>query len=487
MESFVVKKLGGENASEMVKSAQNVITDSRKWVQQAVVISAMRSDSFNTTDKLIQMGEAVKKGDFETVHTLIQAVSDFHRSLIREKTWDITSVYEEAKKVLEAELNAFWSIVRFAMEKWQSPLKEQDYTIKDKDGKNLSIIGFWEILSAKIFSTIINELSKVDSKEVKTSVIDTSNAVWEILNGNAFITLADSLGEKVSQNKEISIVPGYVGRFRAGIENAVGRWYSDATAAALAVGMKSLWTDDVTLEIQKSVRGMLSADPRILQHSEDAQLLPWVNYVLAKEIIWWAKAKLLHDQALRKEVIESGIEIKLFDPFSKESEWTVIWKNKEKDGKKGIQFIGGKESVFFSISSTNLWGPWVLSKVFDIVKKYASVDIHSGSETEVSFSIEAGTASNLAKLQKELQRAFWIEKNSDENFVTYTTGKATIHCVGNLKWVIWLSRKVTQILEDNDINIEMQSQGTQERAIILWIDKKDMKKAVNALHAYFIK
>lgn len=486
MESFVVKKLGGENASEMVKSAWNVITDSRKWIQQAVVISAMRSDSFNTTDKLIQIGEAVKKGDFETVNTLIQAVSDFHRSLIKEKTWDITSVYEEAEKVLESELDTFWRVVQFAIDWKQSPLKEQDYTIKDKDGKNLSIIGFWEILSAKIFSTIINELSKLDSEEVKTSVIDTSNAVWKILNGNAFITLADSLGEKVSQNKEISIVPGYVGRFRAGIENAVGRWYSDATAAALAIGMKNLWTDDTILEIQKSVRGMLSADPRILDNPEDAKLIPFVNYIIAKEIVWWAKAKLLHDQALRKEVIDAWVKIKLFNPFDSSSEWTLIWR-KLWSNQRWIHFLGWKEAVFFSVSSTNMWWPWILSTIFDVVKKYASVDIHTGSETEVSFSIEAGSAKNLQKIQRELKKAFGIKKNWKENFVKYEEEKATLHCVWDLKWLIWLSRKVTQVLEDNGINIKIGAQWMQERAIILWIDKKDMKKAVNALHAYFIK
>jgi hypothetical protein len=50
---------------------------------------------------------------------------------------------------------------------------------------------------------------------------------------------------------------------------------------------------------------MLSADPRILEDKTSAKLIEYVDYIMAKEIIGGAKAKLLHDQALRKEVIES--------------------------------------------------------------------------------------------------------------------------------------------------------------------------------------
>lgn len=485
MEAFVVKKLGGENASEMLKSARNVIDDAKKWIKQGIVISAMRSSEFNTTDELIKIWNALSKNDFNTANLLIQSIWDFHRKLLKEKIWDIRGVYEETDKILEEELRLFSSNLLYAGENKQKPSKENDYTIQDKLWNSISIIGFWEVLSAKIFSTVINELSKIESQEILSTVIDTSNAIWEIIWWNAFTTLAHSLEKKVSQNDNISILPWYVGWFSEGIEKAIWRGYSDATAAALAVGMKKIGIHNVTLEIQKSVRGMLSADPRILEHKEKAQLIPHVDYILAKEIVWWAKAKLLHDQALRQEVIDAWVEIKLFDPFNEESEWTIV--GKEKNKAKGIHFIGWKEAIFFSISSTNLWGPWVLSKIFDIVKQYASVDIHSGSETEVSFSIEAWTANNLQKLQKELQHAFWIQQNTKENFVTYHTWKATIHCVGNLKWIKWLSRKVSQVLEDQWINIEIQSQGTQERAMIFGIDLKDMKKAVNALHSYFIK
>jgi aspartate kinase len=485
MESFVVKKLGGENAAEMFESARNVIDDAKSWVQQAVIVSAMRSSEFNTTDELIKIWNALSQNDFSTVNNLIQAIWDFHRNLIKEKVGDLKEVYEEADRILEEELRRFLSILFYASNQKQKPSKENDYTIQDKIWNSISIIGFWEVLSAKIFSTVVNELSKIESQEILSAVIDTSNAVWEIIWWNAFMTLADNLSKKVNSESSISIVPGYVGGFKWGIESAVGRGYSDATAAALAVGTKNAGVDNVTLEIQKSVRGMLSADPRILDNPEDAKLIKHVDYILAKEIIGWAKAKLLHDQALRQEVIDNWIEIKLFDPFNEKHEWTIVWKEKNKQ--KWIHFIGWKEAVFFSVSSTNMWWPWILFTIFDVVKKYASVDIHTGSETEVSFSIEAGSAKNLQKIQRELQKAFWIKKNWEENFVKYEKKKATLHCVWNLKWSIGLSRKVTQILEDNGINIEMSSQWTQERAMIFGIDLKDMRKAVNALHIYFIK
>ncbi len=524
MESFVVKKLGGENAAEMFKSARNVINDARNWVQQAVVISAMRweniktdseysslkevmaemwkkkekdpkkqrSDIFNTTDVLIEVGKECSKwssADENMITKYLQAVRDFHSLIIKEKLKEFPEVLLRVNAVMNNALNGFVWILQIFLEQenvMSLPSDENDYIIYDEYWKPHSIMGFWEVLSAKIFSSIINELSEIESPEIQSTVIDTSNAIWEIIWWNAFTTLSTNLSEKVNSESSISIVPWYVGWFKQWIEIAVWRGYSDATAAALAVGMKNSWVDEVTLEIQKSVRGMLSADPRTLENYEDAKLIEFINYIFAKEIIGWAKAKLLHDQALRKEVIESWVKVKIFNPFDPTSHGTIIWENLWKS-KKWIQFVWWKEAIFFSVSSiTDMWGPWILAKIFEVVKDYASVDIVSSSETEVSFSIEAWTASQLKKIQEKLKKVFNIQRNGKHNFVSYSNGKATIHCVGNLKWIQWLSSEASTLLTQNGINIEISSQWKQERAMIFGIAKKDMKKAVNALHDYFI-
>lgn len=54
-EVISVKKWGWENAAELVKSPRNVLVDHINWIKQAVIVSAIRSSSFNTTDKLIEV------------------------------------------------------------------------------------------------------------------------------------------------------------------------------------------------------------------------------------------------------------------------------------------------------------------------------------------------------------------------------------------------------------------------------------------------
>lgn len=108
--------------------------------------------------------------------------------------------------------------------------------------------------------------------------------------------------------------------------HTIWRWYSDATAAMTSVWLSRLWYD-ITLEIQKSVKGMLSSDPRVV--NEKTKLIEQIDYLTAKEItgIRWAQAKLLHNQVLRKELQEAWIKVRLFDPFS-DSKGTLISKLK---------------------------------------------------------------------------------------------------------------------------------------------------------------
>ena len=449
MESFVVKKLGWENAAEMLKSAGNVIDGAKVWVKQAVVISAMRSSEFNTTDKLIKIWNAINTEDFHQADTLIKEIWDFHRAIIKERVWSVQRVYEEADEILEGEIRNFWNIVRYAFERKKKVSKDNDYTVLDKDWNPHSIIGFWEVLSARIFSTVINEFSKLESQEIKSSVINTSNAIWDILNRNAFMSLAHSLQKKVQENQSISIVPGYVGGFKWGIELAVGRGYSDATAAALAVGMKKSWYAEVILEIQKFVIGMLSSNPQFIP-IELLSLIKKLSYTIAREITGWAEAKLLHNQALRKELQEAWIIVKLFHPFDTRYSGTLI--SNEKSDQPWILFVDGKDVTTFNISSPYMEEVWILETIFSIAKKYWSIDIVTTSETEVSATFDIDSLPEEKKTQfiDEIRTALNMEENSDVNYIKYREDLSLIFCIGeNIKDRVWTLHEITQVLKDN--------------------------------------
>ena len=285
-----------------------------------------------------------------------------------------------------------------------------------------------------------------------------------------------------------------MGSFEEGIEAAIGRGYSDATAAVCTVWLAQKW-HWVVLEIQKSVKWLLSADPRILENPKNAKLIPELDYLTAREITWdcWAQAKLLHHQTLRSEVQEAGVKIHLYDPFSWEKGSWIVNKNRDESKTEkcsGVSFIGWRKNViFFSISSGKMFENWILSKLFWIVKNYFWVDIVSASESEVSFTIDWTHAKKeiLEKMSQEIKAEFWMWENNSMEFVEYSTNRSLIFCVGqHMKNYVWLLSRATRILSDNNINIEIASQWRLQRAMIFWIDEKDMEKAVNVLHNEFI-
>ena len=109
-ESLSVKKWGWENAAELVKSPHNVFIDHINWVKQAIVVSAIRSSDFNTTDKLIEIWELIKsKSSFWEVKIKLMEIRDFHFFIIDEKiSWDTTELKEYINQIFQNLLYAIF-------------------------------------------------------------------------------------------------------------------------------------------------------------------------------------------------------------------------------------------------------------------------------------------------------------------------------------------------------------------------------------------
>ncbi len=493
---FVIKKLGWENAAQIHKSAKNIYNDFVAWKKQAIVVSAMRSSEFNTTDNLIKIWQKLEQEnvDKNEVFEIIEDIKNFHLNLLEDEM--LCSKEELISLVENIFLEFKVNIQNFIKQKNKKliPSKSNDYSIELENGEKLSIIGFWEKVSAKIMSKVVDSMSL---NWVCSKSVDLWNIVWKKdLDNKSKKEVFDLLSNKLSSIilektncGNIVILSGYIWSFPEWIEQRVGRWYSDATAAISAVWLARK-NYDVVIEIQKSVKWLLSADPRILDNPNKAKLLKKVDYLIAREITWdaGAQAKLLHPQTLRPEVQEAGIKIHLFNPFSEEDgSWIVSEDNIEME--KWINFIWWrKDVVFFSVSSGKMFEKSTFSDIFSIVKKYFLVDIVSTSETEVSFTIDSKNVNDtlLDKLKIELEEKLDI-KHSKFEFVEYKKNKALIFCVWKyMKDYIWLMAQVVSTLSKANINIEIASQWMLQRSMIFWIDEKDLKNAVNLLHKKFI-
>jgi len=486
-ESLSVKKWGWENAAELVKSPHNVFVDHINWVKQAVVVSAIRSSDFNTTDKLIEIWELIKtKVSFWKVKSKLMEIRDFHFAIIDEKiSGDTSSLKDYINKVFQELI--FDIFYWYQSQSKLIPSKENDYSILT-DKWLVSIIWFWENLSAYVHEQIIT-YTWIDAQFVDLKWVVPENSE-ELKESELFETLSREIASRTDQvlnDWKVPVIPWYIPWFANGIENAIWRWYSDATAAMTSVWLSRLGYD-TTLEIQKSVLGMLSSDPRVVKWKK-TKLIEQIDYLTAKEItgIRWAQAKLLHNQVLRKELQEAGIKVRLFDPFS-DSKGTLISRMKNPDS-SWVEFVWGRSWVtFFSISSGKMAGNWVLASIFDIVKNYGSVDIVSTSETEVSFTLDSSIPQKkLDEMTLKIRQSLDIQEDWYENFVKYEKNKALVFCVWqNLyhsKWTLW---KAATALANWGINIEMISQWIMERAIVFGIKSDELNKAINLLHSELI-
>lgn len=483
-----VKKWWGENAAELTRSPQNIVLDFQNGVKQAVVVSAIRSPEFNTTDHLIKIGKILSQNPkFEEVQVLIDELKEFHFTIVDEK---ITGETSEIKSYISVAFSHFTKNIQLYLkgEKNIVPSKENDYSIATELWF-FSIIWFWEVLSAYIQEKVINSLwiEWLEAQFVDlTGIVGNHNR--NLPEVELFTSLSGEFAQrifKVLDAGKVPIIPGYIPWFENGIENAIGRGYSDATASMSAVWASKMY--EVTLEIQKSVLWMLSSDPRVVK--DGTKLISQIDYLTAKEITGTrgAQAKLLHHQVLRRELQEAEIKIRLFDPFS-DSKWTLISKLKDENA-SGIEFIGWRKNViFFSVSSWKMQWEWILSDIFKIVKNYASVDIIATSETEISFTIESWLSpEKLEEMATKIRVALALVEDGYENSVTYETGRALVFCIGqNLSNRVWTLAKSATALWEAGINIEMVSQGMLQRAIVFWVDANEMEHAVNVLHEALI-
>lgn len=486
-----IKKWGWENAAELIKSPQNIVEDFKKWIKQAVVVSAIRTPEYNTTDNLIELWNMLteKNIDFDKIKAKIKEIKNFHLEIV-EKKW--VNNIEKINKYIIKRFDEFLMQISYNLwnHNWITPSIDNDFLVKWIDDKEVSVLWFWEIISAEIQNLIINglKIEWLQSESVhlnnitkNTGNLSSQKEIFEVLSKRISKQVSDIL-----EKWNVPIIPWYISWFENWIENAIWRWYSDATASMTAVWLSS--NNEVTLEVQKSVEWMLSADPRIVKWNK-TKLIEKIDYLTAKEItgVRWAQAKLLHSQVLRKELQNSWINVHLFDPF-KNTKWTIISKNKCIKS-SWVEYIWWRDNItVFSVSSWDMNSKWILSEISLIANEYASIDIVSTSETEISFTIEWNLKKQqLEQLSSRIRTSLNIKEDWYENFVKYKENKALIFCIWqNLSNNLWSLWRAATTLSEWWINIEMVSQWTMERAIIFWIEWEKLHEAINLLHEEFI-
>lgn len=168
-----------------------------------------------------------------------------------------------------------------------------DRTIPANEDK---IAAYGEKISATIFTFYLEMLGLPAQRFLAEEIpIITDD---DFKNANIIYKSSEkNIQEKISNLKEIPVIPGFTGKTKESKTTTLGRGGTDTTACFVGSALRAhkiiLWKD---------VRGVFSADPKIIP---EAETLPVISYEEAKKA-----GKIIHNKAIQyAELFNTSLEI----------------------------------------------------------------------------------------------------------------------------------------------------------------------------------
>ncbi|KAK6607346.1 aspartate kinase [Botrytis cinerea] len=450
--SWVVQKFGGTSVGKFaVNIAEDIVRASLKHHRIAVVCSARSTGKKveGTTSRLLEI-----HGVLQSVNSLKDSESDHYKSLVSkyERLVDVirddhiaaarSHIQDEAiasrlAKDIETECKEIQEY-RLAVERWHL---EIDSRSKDR------LVSFGEKLSCRFVAALLQDRDRVP------------------------------------------ILTGYFGTVPGGLmDGEIGRGYTDLCAALVAVGVAA-----EELQVWKEVDGIFTADPSKVP---TARLLSTITPSEAAELTFYGSEVIHHltmDQVIRatppikiriknvKNPQGNGTII-LPDPILEPSQHTHARSPSPVSSKKTPKrptavTIKDKISVINVHSNKRSISHGFFAKVFSILdSRQISVDLISTSEVHVSMAVHSAyiSAEDMQSTKAELQEC---------GEVSILNEMAILSLVGSeMKNMVGIAGKMFSTLGENNVNIEMISQGASEINISCVIDAYEATRAMNILH-----
>ncbi|CAL3966023.1 unnamed protein product [Diplocarpon coronariae] len=493
VEGWIVQKFGGTSVGKFpVNIAEDIVRAGLASNKIAVVCSARSTGKKveGTTSRLLEIFgvlEAVNAvKDTESVHyeslvaeyeRLVQIVCEDHvlaaRGHIRDKGIQDSvarQIEDECKEIIE---------YRIAAERWHL---EIDGRSKDR------IVSFGEKLSCRFLAALLQD------RGVAAEFVDLSDVVNTKLGRGLDLTfyksLAAALREKVLACEDrVPVLTGYFGTVPGGLmDGEIGRGYTDLCASLVAVGMTA-----EELQVWKEVDGIFTADPTKVP---TARLLQTITPAEAAELTFYGSEVIHHltmDQVMHAT---PPIQIRIKNVKNPRGNGTIVLPDVKLSSNQLLRSrnastvslrvtpkrptavtIKDKISVINVHSNKRSISHGFFAKVFRILdERQLSVDLISTSEVHVSMAIHSANIldEDLEKAKKELEEC---------GEVSILHKMAILSLVGaEMKNMIGIAGKMFSTLGENNVNIEMISQGASEINISCVIDAYEATRAMNILH-----
>ncbi len=272
--------------------------------------------------------------------------------------------------------------------------------------------------------------------------------------------------------KQVVVVTGFQGINRFDDVTTLGRGGSDTTAVAIAAALHA-----DKCEIYTDVDGVYTADPRVVKNARK------LNEITYDEMLELATlgAKVLHNRSVEMAK-KYNVELVVRSSLTK-AEGTVV-KEACKMERMLISGVAGDDEIA-RVSLVGLKD--TPGKAFDIFRTLGkhgiNVDIILQSigrdkTKDISFTVPITALEDTKEVINE-NRERWGAEHVD-----YNDNLAKVSVVGaGMTSNAGVAATMFEAMYDSNINIHMIS--TSEIKISILIDKKDMHKAMNAIHDAF--
>ncbi len=458
-----VLKFGGtsvgtvESINQVIQILQENLNEGRKI---AVVYSAMGG----VTNRLIEIGKLAATSDLDYLQ-LLKSVEDRHFAAVR----GLIDVKNQSSAIAKVKglLNELEDLLRGV------------FLIKELSARtNDFIVSFGERLS----TTIVTEALK--NRGIEAEYLDARKVIKTDDNFGYAEVIPELTNELIrkhfAQTNKVQCITGFIGSTIDGVTTTLGRGGSDYTGsifgAALNATVIEIWTD---------VNGMLTSDPRKVKN---AFTIPTITYAEAMELSHFG-AKVIYPPSLTP-AFQKNIPLKILNTFNHKHEGTLVSKtaSTKEYSITGISSID--DIALVNVQGGGMMGvAGVSAKLFSILaaNKISVILIsQASSEHSICFAVDPKTAYGVKEILEE-GFATEISQGLVDN-ISIEQNLSVIAVVGEgMKSSTGTSGKLFTVLGKNGINVVATAQGSSELNISVVIYKKDITKALNAIHETFFQ
>ncbi|PSC72184.1 aspartate kinase [Micractinium conductrix] len=459
----IVYKFGGSSVAtaERLMEVADIVCSFPEHLP-CVVLSAMGK----TTNLLLQCGDEALRTPPADIPALapLKAIRDLHLETAEKLGVDVATREEvEALVTQLTQLLVGISIM-------------QDLTPRAKD----SLVSFGERLSTRLFAAYLNAQGvparQYDAYQIGVTTSD--NFVNAEVNYELTLpAVREALTFGASEQRHLPIVTGFLGRgLQTGAITTLGRGGSDLTCTLLgaALGLPEV-------QVWKDVDGVLTADPRIVDSATPVSRLTFEE---ATELAFFG-ATVLHPLAMQP-AHDCNVGVRVKNSYNRTAPGTLITEERDMKDALMTSIVCKNNVTLVDIGSTRMLGQFgFLSQVFEIFSRNKiSVDVVATSEVSVSLTLDpAKTLWERDLIVEELDGLMQDFEGIAK--AHYRRGMAIISLICNVKRTSTILERAFRVLNREQINVQMMSQGASKTNIALIVNDTEAKEALRALHEEF--